>query len=244
MKNKGYTFAAKRLTQHLHEHYRKYGQDGYVLTFDFSKFFDRVSHKLIKGILRKEFTDDRIIKLTEHFIDAFGEIGVGLGSQISQVFALASANKLDHYVKDVCGVRGYGRYMDDGYIIHRDKAVLQRILEGIRAICNELEITLNEKKTQIIKLSHGFTFLKIRYFLLPSGRVVKKLHRRSIVRMRRKLKRFQTMYYAGKMTCADVYQSWQSWRAYASNFNAHRTIRRVGALYDWLFIYAPHPETA
>ena len=244
MKNKGYTFAAKRLTQHLHEHYRKYGQDGYVLTFDFSKFFDRVSHKLIKGILRKEFTDDRIIKLTEHFIDAFGEIGVGLGSQISQVFALASANKLDHYVKDVCGIRGYGRYMDDGYIIHRDKAVLQRILEGIRAICKELEITLNEKKTQIIKLSHGFTFLKIRYFLLPSGRVVKKLHRRSIVRMRRKLKRFQAMYYAGKMTCADVYQSWQSWRAYASNFNAHRTIRRVGALYDWLFIYAPRPETA
>ena len=244
MRNKGYTFAAKRLTQHLHEHYRKYGQDGYVLTFDFSKFFDRVSHKLIKGILRKEFTDDRIIKLTEHFIDAFGEIGVGLGSQISQVFALASANKLDHYVKDVCGIRGYGRYMDDGYIIHRDKAVLQRILEGIRAICKELEITLNEKKTQIIKLSHGFTFLKIRYFLLPSGRVVKKLHRRSIVRMRRKLKRFQAMYYAGKMTCADVYQSWQSWRAYASNFNAHRTIRRMGALYDWLFIYAPRPETA
>lgn len=244
MENKGYTFAANRLTQHLHEHYRKHGQDGYVLTFDFSKFFDRVSHRLIKGILRREFTDERIIALTEHFIDAFGDVGVGLGSQISQVFALASANRLDHYVKDVWGVRGYGRYMDDGYVIHHDKAVLQAILNGIRAICDELEITLNAKKTQIVKLSHGFTFLKVRYYLLPSGKVIKKLHRRSIVRMRRKLKKFQKMYYAGKMTCADVYQSWQSWRAYASNFNAYRSIRRVGALYDWLFIWAPPPDAA
>lgn len=244
MENKGYTFAANRLTQHLHEHYRKHGQEGYVLTFDFSKFFDRVSHRLIKGILRREFTDERIIRLTEHFIDAFGDVGVGLGSQISQIFALASANRLDHYIKDVWGVRGYGRYMDDGYVIHHDKAVLQAILDGIRAICDDLEITLNEKKTQIIKLSHGFTFLKVRFYLLPSGKVVKKLHRRSIVRMRRKLKRFQKMYYAGKLTIADVYQSWQSWRAYARNFNAHRTIKRLGALYDWLFIWAPPPETA
>ena len=244
LENRGYTFAANRLSQHLREHYRKYGQEGYVLTFDFSKFFDRVSHRLIKGILRREFTDERIIKLTDHFIDAFGDVGVGLGSQISQVFALASANKLDHFVKDVCGIRGYGRYMDDGYVIHPSKEYLQKVLEGIRAICEELEITLNTKKTQIIKLSHGFAFLKIRFFLLPGGRVVKKLHRRSIVRMRRKLKKFQAMYFAGKMTSADVYQSWQSWRAYASNFNAHRSIRRMGALYDWLFIYAPRPETA
>lgn len=244
MENKGYTFAANRLTQHLHEHYRKHGQEGYVLTFDFSKFFDRVSHRLIKGILRREFTDERIIQLTEHFIDAFGDVGVGLGSQISQVFALASANRLDHYVKDVWGIRGYGRYMDDGYVIHHDKAVLQAILDGIRAICDELEITLNTKKTQIIKLSHGFTFLKVRYYLLPSGKVIKKLHRRSIVRMRRKLKRFQKMYYAGKLTSADVYQSWQSWRAYARNFNAYRTIKRLGALYDWLFIWAPPPDAA
>lgn len=244
LENKGYTFAANRLTQHLHEHYRKYGQEGYILTFDFSKFFDRVSHRLIKGILRREFSDARIIKLTEYFINAFGDVGVGLGSQISQVFALASANRLDHYIKDLWGIRGYGRYMDDGYIIHHDKSVLKRILQGMRAICEELEITLNLKKTQIVKLSRGFTFLKVRYFLLPSGKVIKKLHRRSIVRMRRKLKKFQKMYYAGKLTCADVYQSWQSWRAYARNFNAYRTIQRLGALYDWLFIWAPPPEMA
>lgn len=241
MKNKGYTFASKRLTQHLHEHYRKHGQDGYILLFDFSKFFDRVSHKLVKGILHREFSDERLLALTEHFIDAFGSIGMGLGSQISQILALASANKLDHYIKEVCGIRGYGRYMDDGYLIHPDKAYLQKCLEGIKAICDELEITLNTKKTQIVKLSHGFTYLKIRYYLLPSGKVVKKIYRRSVTKMRQKLKAFQKKVADGIMTYKDVYQSWQSWRAYAANFNAYRTIQRMGDLYNQLFIFTPPP---
>lgn len=241
MKNKGYTFASKRLTQHLHEHYRKHGRDGYILLFDFSKFFDRVSHKLVKGILHKEFSDERLLALTEHFIDAFGSIGMGLGSQISQILALASANKLDHYIKEVCGIRGYGRYMDDGYLIHPDKTYLQKCLEGIKAICDELEITLNTKKTQIVKLSHGFTYLKIRYYLLPSGKVVKKIYRRSVTKMRQKLKAFQKKVADGIMTYKDVYQSWQSWRAYAANFNAYRTIQRMGDLYNQLFIFTPPP---
>lgn len=236
MKDKGYHFAANRLTQHLHEHYRKHGQEGYVLLFDFSKFFDRVSHRLVKAILHKEFTDKRIIALTEHFIDAFGDVGMGLGSQISQVLALASANRLDHYIKEVCGIRGYGRYMDDGYLIHHDKAYLQKCLERIKALCDELEITLNLKKTQIVKLSHGFTFLKGRYFLLPSGKVVKKIYRSSVIRMRRKLKAFRRKLDAGIMTPADVYQSWQSWKSYADHFNAYRTIQSMGQLYNDLFI--------
>lgn len=239
MQKKGYTFAAKRLTQHLQQHYRKYGTEGYVLLFDFSKFFDRVSHRLIKGILRKEFTDERIIALTEHFIDAFGSVGVGLGSQISQVFALASANRLDHYVKEVCRIKGYGRYMDDGYLIHRDKAYLQKCLAGIKALCAELEITLNTKKTQIVKLTHGFTFLKIRYYLQPNGKVVKKIYRRSVTKMRHKLKSFRDLIDRGVMTYGDVYQSFQSWRAYALNFNAHRTILSMSALYNSLFIAPP-----
>lgn len=241
MQKKGYTFAANRLTQHLQQHYRKYGTEGYVLLFDFSKFFDRVSHRLIKGVLRKEFTDEHIIALTEHFIDAFGSVGVGLGSQISQVFALASANRLDHYVKEVCRIKGYGRYMDDGYLIHHDKAYLQKCLEGIKALCAELEITLNTKKTQIVKLTRGFTFLKIRYYLQPNGKVVKKIYRRSVTKMRHKLKAFRDLVDRGVMSYEDVYQSFQSWRAYALNFNAHRTILSMNALYNSLFV-APPPS--
>lgn len=134
MANKGYSFAVDRLCQHLRQHYRKHGTEGYVLLFDFSKFFDRVSHRVVKAVLHKEFSDERIIKLTEHFIDAFGDVGLGLGSQISQVLALASANRLDHYIQEQCRIGSYGRYMDDGYLIHPSKEYLQKCLEGIRRI--------------------------------------------------------------------------------------------------------------
>ena len=236
MKNKGYDFAIRRITRHLQEHYRKYGTEGYILLFDFSKFFDNVSHELIKADLHRRFTDQKILAITEHFIDAFGEKGMGLGSQISQVLALASANRLDHFIKDECRVRGYGRYMDDGYIIYPNKEYLVALKDHIRAVCAELGITLNEKKTQIVKLSHGFSWLKVRFFLTKTGKVVKKIYKRSITRMRMKLKKLAKKLDAGKLTFPDIWVTWQSWRAYALRFDAWRTIQNMGKLYCKLFI--------
>lgn len=226
----------RRLCQHLREHYRKHGTEGYILLFDFSKFFDRVSHRVVQAAVDREFSDERLVRLIHDFVKAFGDVGLGLGSQISQTLALASANRLDHYIKEVCRIRGYGRYMDDGYLIHQSKEYLEKCLEGIKAICQELEITLNEKKTQIVKLTHGFTWLKVRFFLQPAGRIVRKIHRASITRMRRKMKSFKRMVDAGRMEPKDVYTSWQSWRAYSMNFDSFTTRKNIGNLYTELFI--------
>lgn len=236
MEHKGYTFSIKRLCQHLREHYRKHGTDGYILLFDFSKFFDNVSHEVIKKIMFREFTDKKIIGLTMHFVRMFGDVGLGLGSQISQTFALASANRLDHYIKEVCRIRGYGRYMDDGYLIHESKEYLQKCLDGIREMCKVLGITLNEKKTQIVKLTHGFKYLKTRFYLLDSGKVVRKIHKKSITRQRRKLKKFKGLLDRGIMTYEDVYTSWQSWKSYANTFSAWHTVQNMAKLYNELFI--------
>ena len=242
---KGYSFAVRRMAQHLREHYRRHGQEGYVLLFDFSHFFDNVSHALIASILGGTMTDDRLRAITTHFVDAFGPVGLGLGSQISQVLALASADRLDHWVKEVARIRGYGRYMDDGYLIHHDKEYLKWCLSGIRMLCAELGITLNERKTRIAKLGHGFTWLKVRWYLLPTGRVLKKIPHRSVTRQRRKLKALRRKVESGAMTWDDVHQSLQSWRAYARQFDAHKTVLRMEALFDALYApYLPPPMAA
>lgn len=236
LEGKGYSFAIRRLTQHLHEHYRKHGQTGYILIFDFTKFFDNVSHELVKRILHGQFSDSKILQLTEHFVDAFGSAGLGLGSQISQVLALASANRLDHYVKEKLRIRGYGRYMDDGYLIHHSKAYLQRCMRIIAKVCKILHIKLNPHKTQIVKLSHGFTWLKVRFYLTQTGKVVKKIYKRSVTKMRQKLKKLHRKLLAGEIAFADVFAVWQSWKSYAETFNAYRTAQKMGALYNQLFI--------
>lgn len=235
MKNKGYTFAINRITEALRKHYRRYGQKGYVLIFDFSKFFDHVSHRLVKMSIAKKITDERLKQISSHFIDAFGDIGLGLGSQISQVLALASANRLDHFVKEMCKIKGYARYMDDGYLISPSKDELKRCLKAIKGICDELEIKLNTKKTQIVKLSHGFTWLKVRFFLTKTGKVIRKIYKRSVVKQRQKLKKLRKKLDKGLLDFQDICNSFQSWKAYASNFNAYFTVKNMEALFSQLF---------
>lgn len=234
-KNKGYTFAIKRLLRHLSNFYNTHGNQGYILLFDFSKFFDSLKHELLKNILDNTFTDPRLLKLANHFIDMFGDRGIGLGSQISQNMALISVNKLDHYIKEKLRIKGYGRYMDDGYLIHESKEYLQQCMEDIKKICDELGVVLNQKKTRIVKLDKGFTFLKIRFFLTQSGKIVKKVYPESVTRMRRKLKKFKKIVAAGKMSEFDVFQSLQSWLSHITILNSFRTGTSMKQLYYNLF---------
>ena len=142
------------------------------MVFDFSKYFDNIAHEPLKATVCKTFDDPRIVRLVNGFIDDFGGMGLGLGSQISQVSALMYPNRLDHFVKEVLRIKHYGRYMDDGYLVHESKEYLQGCLREIRRICAELGIKLNEKKTQIVKLSRGLNFLKRRFILTETGKVV------------------------------------------------------------------------
>lgn len=236
LKNKGYTFSVERLCHHLRKFYRRHGRDGYVLIFDFSKFFDRVSHEIVKRMLRKQFSDEKLLQLTEHFIDAFGPVGMGLGSQISQVLALASANPLDHAIKELMRLKGHVRYMDDGWMIHESKDYLKHCLQVIEEICKILHIVLNKKKTQIVKLSHGFTFLKIRFSVTETGKVIRRIYKRSVTKQRQKLKKLAVKVRQGLVTMEDVRNSMQSWAAYAGTFNAKHTVQAMRALYNQLFM--------
>lgn len=42
-------------------------------------------------------------------------------------------NKLDHFIKEKLGIKGYARYMDDGYLIHPSKEYLKECLTRRRA---------------------------------------------------------------------------------------------------------------
>jgi len=56
---KGYDFAVSRVTRFLADHYRRYGNEGYALIFDFSKYFDTAHHEPIFEQFRRSGIDGR-----------------------------------------------------------------------------------------------------------------------------------------------------------------------------------------
>lgn len=125
--------------------------------------------------------------------------------------------------------------MDDGYLIHHDKEYLKQCLKEITRICNELGIKLNPNKTQIVKLTHQFTFLKTKYHLTESGKVIRRVSRVAVTRMRRKMKKFKKLYLRGLMTLDDINCSYQSWRGYLQKKNSYTSLCSIDKLYHDLF---------
>ena len=234
-KNKGTHFASQRLIKSLHKYFRHHGNEGYVLTIDFKSYFDNINHEKLKEIYRQNFTDENILKLSNDFIDAFGEKGLGLGSETSQISAVAYVNSIDHFIKENLGIKAYGRYMDDSYIIHPSKSVLKSILQVLNEKYEQLGIKVNTKKTNIKKLKNGFTFLKTRFFLTDTGKVIKKPCRSSITRQRKRLKRQAVLYEKGIIGLETIKGSFQSWLGSMKYRTARRTVYTMKCLYNKLF---------
>ena len=251
LKGKGIHFAHKRLNKHLKEFYINNGfsNKGYVLTLDFSKYFDTAPHWIVEKQLRRKIMDKNIINISMSFIDAFGDIGYGLGSQVSQLSAITVPNYLDHYIKEKLKINGYARYMDDSYLISDSKEYLEHCLEEINKICDSLGIKLNKKKTRIEKLNSGFTFLKNKVRLTRSGKIIKRMSYKSIKAMKRKLKiflhwnRYGRNVDFGKYTdkgikefpLSDIVSSYYSWKAHANIGCNYWSIYRMDKFFIRLF---------
>jgi hypothetical protein len=240
IKNKGLDFAVRRLITHLGKFYRANGfsNDGYALLIDFSGYFDSINHKILEGLYAKKIKDERVLNLLHNFISVFGDgVSLGLGSQVSQISAIYLPNKVDHSAKEKLGIKYYGRYMDDLYLIHKDKEYLQYCLAEIEKICHELKLSINKKKTRIARLDNGIIWLKGKYTLLPSGKILKRPCKGSAQRQKRKLRKFRTLLDKGKINFENIRESYQSWRGnFMKRFHAYHQVRYIDRMYWNYFI--------
>ena len=258
-KGKGVSHARKRIMKFLKRQALKHGADFYAFSYDFTGYFASIPHALCRKRLGDAGMDDRLLDLTMYFVKLYMEqdisliedpsereemrrqlwndelVGATLGSQISQDIALVAPNSLDHAVKDRERTKDYCRFMDDG-TAYGQKDALLRLRSVVQTETEKLGLHLNEKKTRITKMSRGITFLKVRYIVTDSGRIIRKVVRESIIRMRRKLKKFRRMVDAGAMLLDDVYTAFNSWygnvRQVASTY---RQRKRMLKLYNELF---------
>lgn len=114
---------------------------------------------------------------------------LNIGDQVAQVAGIVYPMEIDNYIKIVRGIKFYGRYMDDSYVISDSKEKLQEIISEIVTIASRIGITVNTDKTRICKLSDYWRFLQVQYSLTDTGRVIQKINPKRLTCMRRKMKK-------------------------------------------------------
>ena len=173
LKGKGTSFTRRRLMVHLTKYYKEFGNKGYILLMDYHDYFGRINHVILKDLIYKKIYDIELLDLIFFYIDYFGDKGLGLGSEVSQILAVYYLSEVDHYIKEQLSCKYYGRYMDDSYIIENSKDRLHVIFSEISVLLSRFDIELNPKKLQIRKIDETFVFLKFKYKLSDSGKVLR-----------------------------------------------------------------------
>lgn len=234
--NKGTLFSRNRLECHLQRHFRKYGLNGYVLKCDISNFFGSTSHKVAIQALSDRVDNEWALTKASDVVNSFTqgidpEVGLGLGSQLTQLNELAVLDKLDHFIKEVLRIKGYVRYMDDFVLMHPDKEYLKYCLSEITKKIQSIGLTLSSKKTQLFPITQPISFLGFSFRLTATGKVVKKIEHKKISHERRKLKGLMRRVELGKMTLHDVDDCYTSYKAHASYGNTHGMLIQMDQYY-------------
>jgi retron-type reverse transcriptase len=227
-KDKGTDRARECLTRHLKTYCRRKGVDGYVLKLDIHDYFGSTVHEIAIREVNKRVKDKWVCDEVERIIRSFGDgIGIGLGSQVSQLIQLAVLDGLDHYITETLGINLYVRYMDDMILIHEDKDYLRKCLKKIRRRLVKLKLDISPKKTQIFKITQPIKFLGFTFKLHQSGKVTWRLLPSNFKDEKRKLRKLAYRVIQGKMTLAEYEECYKSWRAHATKSDSRYRIRQM-----------------
>jgi RNA-directed DNA polymerase len=147
-----------------------------VVDIDLEKFFDRVNHDILMGLVAKRVTDKRMLKLIRGFLTA-GALADGLVSPVlgldprkegtpqgGPLSPLLSNLMLDVLDKEL-EKRGHRfvRYADDCNIYVRSQRAGERVMAGIEQfLAKRLKLKVNKAKSAVAKPSArkflGFSF--------------------------------------------------------------------------------------
>jgi RNA-directed DNA polymerase len=143
---------------------------GFVVDIDLEKFFDRVNHDVLMGLIAKRVGDKRILKLIRAFLSAGvmegglvspTEEGTPQGGPLSPLLSNLMLDVLDKELEK----RGHRfvRYADDCNIYVRSQRAGERVMAGIeKLLAKRLKLKVNKAKSAVAKPSVrkflGFSF--------------------------------------------------------------------------------------
>jgi len=208
----------------------------YVLKADVRKFFPSIDHEILKGLIVRKVKDPHVLWLVNRIIDhsnpqdpvlawfpgddLFTPIerrrGLPLGNQTSQFFANVYLDPLDHFVTArlrLC----YVRYVDDFLVFADDKRRLHEVRDRISEFLERLRLQVHRDKSVVFPCDRGIRFLGYRVF--PTHRLLVK---ENVHRFRRRMRRMQAAYAAGRIGFEAIRPRIMSWIGHARHADTYR----------------------
>src|SRR5216684_3728794 len=167
-------FRPKRSAHQAVERAQAYIASGHdvVVDFDLEKFFDRVNHDILMGLVAKRVSDKRILKLIRGFLTAgvlmdglIGptEEGTPQGGPLSPLLSNLMLDVLDKELER----RGHNfvRYADDCNVYVRSQRAGERVMVSVeRFLTKRLKLKVNKAKSAVARPVKrkflGFSFTK------------------------------------------------------------------------------------
>jgi len=215
----------------------------YYLKLDISKYFYRISHKILKSLLAKKIKDKRLLQLLNGIIDCehtpFGlplwrspdeveleerlfDVGMPIGNLLSQVFANVYLDTLDQFCKRELQIHFYIRYMDDVIILSDSKQQLKEWKDKIETfLLDKLELHLNQK-TCIRPINQGIEFVGYRVWATHVT-----IRKSTSLRIKRTLKAKARRYKVYKVSFTDVTNTLMSYLGMLEHCDSYLLKRKI-----------------
>ena len=235
-KGKGTDKARKRMKFFLQDYWHKHGTEGYALKMDIRKYYDSIPHDVAEKLFAEHLDSWTLEQVCTIMREQYPrEIGYNPGSQMIQILGISTPNKIDHVMKEKKHLKYYIRYQDDSIAIHKSKEYLEEIIEEEKKLLSEIGLTLNEKKTKIVKLTEGFEFLGFIYRLTKTGKVIMTVSPAKVKTERRHLRNMVRKAKNGELPKSKVDEHMKGVLNYYSKGNATKLTMRMQQFYKDLW---------
>lgn len=227
-KGKGTDFARKLVKKYLRRHFINYGLDGYVLQIDVSGYYPNMRHEEVEKVFRKCLNDIDYEMVCDVLNTQYeGDVGYNPGSQMVQIAGISLLSSIDHFIKEVLGIKHYIRYMDDFFLLHKSKKHLEYCLNKIESKLNNIGFSVHPKKTHIRPLKDGFLFLGFHYHITNTGKIIMTLNSENVKHEKKKLYRQAQLLKKDEITQDKIDDCFESWANNASKGNSYKLVKRT-----------------
>lgn len=235
---KGTDYARSRFRSMLRSHIREHGMEGCICYVDIWGYYGNMAHAVAAApfyrYAPRRWADFANMIITTQYGTGDGR-GVNPGSQLIQIAGISVPNDLDHTLKDRLQFKRYGRYMDDMVCIVENMDQAELFMRTVGEGLAKLGLEPHPKKSKVVPIEKGLTFLGFDFKPLESGKVLMTVTSSSVRRERRHLKGIVRLAKAGGLTREQANDSYHGWRAHASKGDSSKLIKRMDAYYKNLW---------